>query len=242
MLADLIQTSETQKRITERQRQLLGDIGILDWQIKQLATQQEAKYREIEAMLREQPFIQQLELDLIDKYRQPLNHHYWNGETGNCVGCGAFKYGDGVPDKCPNPFRVGPQPPQMQPQPQQAAPGISQSETLQAPVSCYEVPLEPPIEAEALLAKVEAHAQAAKKAQARRRPAKKVAKKAAAKKPAAPKPAPAPVEAAAPAPPAKRGRGRPRKQPALVPPPAAEVETAHPGNGANDLDAAFGAM
>jgi hypothetical protein len=47
MLADLMKTSETQKRISERQERLLGQIGILDWQIKQLSAQQEAKYREI---------------------------------------------------------------------------------------------------------------------------------------------------------------------------------------------------
>jgi hypothetical protein len=65
----MMPTSETQRRISERQVKLLGEIGVLDWHIKQLTAQQEAKYREIEAMMREQPFIQQLELDLIDKYR-----------------------------------------------------------------------------------------------------------------------------------------------------------------------------
>jgi hypothetical protein len=218
MLADLMKTSETQKRISERQERLLGQIGILDWQIKQLSAQQEAKYREIEAMLREQPFIQQLELDLIDKYR---DH----------------------PQQPPNNLQQAVARPET----------ISQSETpiVSRPVSTEEQAMLDAVVAQGSFPAKELRGGRGTVAVTAKRPTKKAAAK---KKPATKrhgqqrteataKPAPAPVEAAASAP-TKRGRGRPRKQPvAAPPPPPVDITPVHAGsNGANDLDAAFGAM
>jgi hypothetical protein len=205
MLADLMKTSETQKRISERQERLLGQIGILDWQIKQLSAQQEAKYREIEAMLREQPFIQQLELDLIDKYR---DH----------------------PQQPPNNLQQAVARPET----------ISQSETpiVSRPVSTEEQAME--LRGGRGTVAVTAK-RPTKKAAAKKKPATK--RHGQQRTEATAKPAPAPVEAAASAP-TKRGRGRPRKQPvAAPPPPPVDITPVHAGsNGANDLDAAFGAM
>jgi hypothetical protein len=221
MLADLMKTSETQKRISERQERLLGQIGILDWQIKQLSAQQEAKYREIESMLREQPFIQQLELDLIDKYR---DH----------------------PQQPPSSF-------------QQAGAGpetISQNETQSPPgdgpkLAELERAAEGRTPAGRMTEVTDAVARAPRRSRKKvareliaprpKQLTRQLAKKAPAKKAVAPKPAP--IQAAATTPPVKRGRGRPRRQPvAASPSPPVDISPMQPGNGANDLDAAFGAM
>jgi hypothetical protein len=225
MLSDVIQTSETHKRITERRDRLLGEIGILDWQIKQLSARQVAKYNEIEAMLREQPFIQQLELDLIEKSRMQAEMvrqavaGISQNETPRRVDC------------YETPFRAPSEPPgiPLEDLPRARGPRTPAGRMAEAQVAVERAP-------------VRSRKKVARELTGAKRPAKKVTKQASAKKPATPKPVPV-AAAPAEAPPSKRGRGRPRKHPpvAAVPPPEG-VETAHPGNGANDLDAAFGAM